>query len=316
MRLNARSPYLWRRINQSLQEKIETQANVFLFQSMHQAIFECLLGLHLRFSHKKKLVVQSGLGDHLEHSQVELAKVGVRFKEEWDEDLDKEEKACLAYVHDLDDALTGEIYDNLEVLRQLAQRKIYRIHIAHHLLNVTQSFTKKLTDYDIVIASVDHNRTLVFTGDKVILPILATSEWAWSQSDAEAQVVQTLSSATKMFPEEIKAFEAQLPEGVQPWFNEGISRLYDRSVIYLQGYDGEAMRQLLLRELGSDVDSSYVESLSLCRWENEFWFKQAQERGLSIEQMQGSLILDARLLNEDFLNLFNRCFEQLKELSS
>ena len=91
MRLDAQPPFLWRQINQVIKERLKSPNNVFLFRGMQHAVFETLMGLHLRFPHKRKLITEIGLGSHTRHVEMELAKMGVRFKESFEEDIAKEE---------------------------------------------------------------------------------------------------------------------------------------------------------------------------------------------------------------------------------
>lgn len=321
MRLNAQSPLVWRQINSVIKERLGTQSNVYLYRGMHQAIFETLLGLQMRFSHKRKLVVQSGFGDHLSQAEIEMAKLGVRFKEELDEDLAKEEKSCLAYVHDFDDALTGEIYDHIESLKKVSSTKIHRIHLAHHLFHVKKSFVKSLTEFDIIIASLSRDYALVFTGEKVVLPTLIVSQLPWSIEGDCLPVVQMIEKQENLFQPEIMQFEMALPEGVRRWFTaQPARRIYDRSVVILDGHDGEAMMSLLNEALGfQDAGlgmANKIEAPSLCRWQNETWFQQAEKMGRTVEELQGTVIIDGSIINTAFSQVFKSCLGKLRELSS
>lgn len=321
MRLDAQPPYIWRQINQVIKEKLGGSNQVFLYRGMHHAIFETLMGLHLRFTHKRKLVTEIGLGDHLSHSEVELAKLGVRFKTEFETDMAKEEKACLAYIHDLDDALTGELYNHIETLKKVAGGKIYRIHLAHHLFQVKKSFVKNLSEYDIIIVSLSRDYALVLCGEKVSFPLLSAPQLPWSiESDARA-VVQLMDKQVKLFQPEISQFESALPSKVRPWFRkQSARRIYDRAVVTLEGYDGAAMMSLLNQAL--KVESSplggdnAIETLSQCRWQNEVWYQQAERFDKTPEQIQGTIIISGALVNTALSQVFKECLQKLDKLST
>jgi hypothetical protein len=320
MRLDAKSPYIWRQINQLIKEKLGLQANVFLYRGLHQAVFETLLGLHLRFSHKRKVVVQSGFGDHFKQAEVELAKMGVRFKSEFEEDMAKEEKACLAYVHDLDDALTAEIYDHIETLKQVATSKTYRIHVAHHLFGMRQSFVKNLTEFDIIIASVTKDYALVFTGEKINLPLLSVTQLPWSLEEDAVSVLKALADTKSMYQPEISQFESALPEGVRPWFRtQQAKRIYDRAVVVMNEHDGEAMMKLMNNALQIEKSplgaDNPIETLSPARWQNELWLKQGEAFEKTPDQIQGTMIFDGKILNTAFSQVFKDCLNKLAILS-
>jgi len=111
-----------------------------------------------------------------------------------------------------------------------------------------------------------------------------------------------------------------LPPGVKPWFSDkSAKRIFDRSVVSLENHDGAAMMSLLNHAM--EVEKSPLggdnqfETTSLCRWQNESWFRQAEARGMTREQVQGTVIIDGRLMNAAFAQVFKECLEKLKALS-
>ncbi len=321
MRIDAQPPYVWRQMNQFVKDKLGSPNNVYIYRGMHHALFETLVGLHLRFSHKRKIVSHIGFGDHLAHVELEMAKMGVRFKNEFEEDINKEAKSVLAYVHDLDDALTGELYNNIETLKNLQEQKIYRVHLAHHLFGVRKSFVKNLSDYDIIIVSLNSGYSLVFTGKKVVLPFMTVPQLPWSIETDLVQVMKSIEIEVKMYQPEINQFETSLPGGVKSWFREtSARRIYDRAIVYMEDHDGAAMLELLKKAMNVDSNplgaDNKFETASLCRWQNEVWFQQAEAKGLLRQQMQGMVIIDGSVLNTAFSQVFKDCFQQLVKLST
>lgn len=321
MRFNAISPFVWREINQAIKDKLGVSSQVYTYRGMHHALFEICLGLQMRFGHKRKMVVQSGLGDHLAQTELELAKLGVRFKSFFEEDIQKEEKSCLAYIHDLDDALTGELYDHIETLKQIASTKIYRVHLAHHLFHIRKMFVKSLSEYDIIIVSLNQDYALVFTGEKITLPVLTVGQLAWSMERDGQVILDLIDKDVKLRQSEVVNFETALPAGIKPWFVEQpAKRIYDRSVVVFERHDGSAMMQLLEQTMQLEKQAlgahQSFEAASLCRWQNDSWFNQAETLAHTKNDLRGMLSIDAELLNPQFNQIFMTCFEALNKLSN
>lgn len=321
MRVDAQKPIEWRQINQKIQEKLNCNSKVYVYRGIHQALFETCLGLHLRFSHKRKVVAELGFGDHLKKTEVELAKLGVRLRNQFEEGIEKEEQSTLAYIHDLDDSLSAELYDHIETLKGVAPTKMYRIHIAHHLFHIKKTFIQKLTDYDIMVCALNEEYALVFTGEKIVLPTLTVGQLAWNLKRDVANVIELISSDAPTNQSAIQEFEQSLPDGVKPWFDqETAKRIYDRSVVILDGHDGSAMVELLSEELGLKIGEpgakNALESVSYCRWQNESWFEQAPFYSRTENDLRGMLIIDGQIIDGQFKEAFSKCLQKLKELSS
>jgi hypothetical protein len=321
MRINGQAHFQWQEINKRIRAELGCQSKVFVFASFHQALFEVCMGLHLRFPHKKKIVAEMGLGDHFRFTEVELARHGVRTRPQLDlAAIDEEQKQILAYVHDMDDALTAEMYDHLDNLKAIAATKIVRVHLAHHLMQERSSFVNKLSDLDIVIAALDYNLALVFTGEKLSFPLLGTSQMSWCKDRDMDSILKRLRPPCPTFEKSILSFESQLPEGVEPWFPDPKhKRLFDRSLIYLPDHDGSAMVDLLLENLNlssaTPGEHCLLESASYARWQNEQWFERVEEQGRDWNQLRGMVMIHGSLLTKDFAEVFKKSLSQLKELS-
>lgn len=320
MRIDGLNPNTWRNLNQKVQENLGADSKVFVYPGIHHALFEICLGLHLRLPQKRKIVSETGWGDHLRHTEIELAKLGVRFKSTFEESMAQEEKATLAYVHDLDDSFTGELFDHSATLKSMAESRIHRIHIAHHLFQFNKSLVKKLGDYDIFICGLNENYALVFTGEKVSLPSLTVSQLPWSLETDGNQISHLLKQAGKEYPKEIQNFEANLPQDLEVWFDKSKSnRIFDRALVIVKNQDSSALQELLVDEMGFDLtapgEDILVESPSFCRWANEVWFDQAAKFQRSREQIQGLLIVKGEAINADFAKKLERSLAKLKAIS-
>lgn len=320
MRIDAQVSHDWNKINQGIKEKLECQSKVYLYPGLNFALYEICLGLHLKYSHKRKIVKEMGLGNHLRKIELEMAKLGVRFKDDFEDDMKKEEKACLAYVHDLDDALTGELFDHIETLKKIASTKMYRIHVAHHLFHTRRTFVQNLSEYDIIVASLDPGHALVFTGEKVSLPTLTVEQIPWNFDRDFKKVIQAIDRKSSLYQKEITEFEKTLPMGATPWFSKNMQkRIFDRSVVVINDADGSAFVDLLHNSLESKKkypgEHQDFESTSFCRWHNDSWFKQAPDFDRSPEELRGLVAIDGRVLHAAFQECFNQCLKQIRSLS-
>ena len=133
----------------------------------------------------EKIIANMGLGSHLHTTQLEMAKLGVRFKPQFDADLDKECKASLAYISDWDDALTAERYNRSETLDKIENKSIFRIHILHHMFYFHREIIEQVKPHDIFICSLSKDLALIFTGEKVSLPQLSGGELYWGQEHVD-----------------------------------------------------------------------------------------------------------------------------------
>lgn len=320
MRVDGKDPFVWDQLNQKVKTELGCESKVLVFKGLHQALFEVCLGLHLKYSHKRKIVAQIGLGDHLRDTELELAKLGVRIKDKFDEDMAKEEKATLAYIHDLDDSLNGELYNHIDTLKEISSTKIFRIHIAHHLFHFKKSFVQKLSEFDMCICSLDRDYALVFCGDKVSLPSLSVSQLPWDLNKDGEKLSQILNSGIKEKQKEVIAFESSLPEGVKPWFTVAPARrIYDRAVIMFKDVDAFAFMELFSKEHGVNLQQpgqkGMFETSSYCRWQNDIWFNQAKYFSRTAEDMRGLLCIDAAAIDVEFTKKFIQTFENIKSLS-
>lgn len=320
MRFDCQSPFTWEHLNKKVRQTLGCQSNVFVYRGTHQALFETCLGLHLRFSHKRKLIAEVGLGDHYKNLEVEMAKLGVRFKSRFEDEMEKEVKQSLVYIHDLDDSLTAELYNHIETLKKLATTKLYRIHIAHHLFLQKKTFIQKLSDFDIIICALNQKYALVFTGEKVVLPVLTVGQLSWDLERDYLEILPFIDSDQKSYQPEISEFEANLPEGLLPWFQTEDKRIFDRSVVVLKNDDASALLELMAEE-GIKAEGlgchNPIEAASYCRWENQTWFDQASQFSRTEEDMRGLLAISGETLTDpNFKQKLTSALEKLHKLST
>ncbi|MCJ8276282.1 MAG: hypothetical protein HRT44_13380 [Bdellovibrionales bacterium] len=254
MRVDGKDPFVWNQLNQLIKAQLGCESKVMVFRGLHQAIFETCLALHLKFGHKRRIVAQMGFGDHMRETELELAKLGVRIKDNFEEDMVKEEKANLAYIHDLDDSLTAELYNHIDTLKKVSETKMYRIHVAHHLFHYKKTFIQKLSEYDMIICSLDKYYSLVFCGEKVSLPQLSVRYVPWDLQKDGAEIMKLLKKDNKEMKNEVVKFESSLPQGVEPWFTKmPASRIYDRAMVIFKDIDAHAFMELFQMQSDSEL---------------------------------------------------------------
>ena len=61
MRIDGNQPYAWDEVNGLAQRALGLENTVQVFRGTSHALFEICLGLHLKFSHKRKIVAQFGI---------------------------------------------------------------------------------------------------------------------------------------------------------------------------------------------------------------------------------------------------------------
>ncbi len=318
MRINSEPAYIWRKLNESVQNLLGCESKVYIYPNSKTALLDISMGLHLRLGHKKKMIVQLGLGDHGKSVEFELSRLGVRFKKNLEDDLPQEEKQVLAYVHDLDDAVTAQLFDNIEILKILAPTRIYKIHLAHHLFRFNKNFVQKLSDLDVIVANLSEDYTLVFTGEKSVVQPMMAENLGWNLDLDLQKITQELQKVEPTYQEAILHFENNLPAGITPWFTNGTHRLYDRSAIVVNEGDGSAFIELLSQSLNIPIkaagSSQLLEATSPCRWSHSF--NTPPTSTSEIEKLRGLVIIHGSLINEGFLKAIEKTLTQLIQLSS
>ena len=317
MRISSRVPYAWDQINSVASQLVDFDGSVKVYRGLPHALFEVCMGLHLRFTHKRKIVAQLGWGDHMHTTMLELAKLGVRVKDSFDEDMKKEEKAVLAYVFDRDDALTAELYDR-PILQSMGESRIFKVHIYHHQYFYDHSFLKNIGEYDIAICSLTNDYALVFAGAKANLPNLSANEIGWGSLQRE-RLTTFMNRKGVQKKDEILAFEKSLPEACTQWFDHD-RRLFDRAVVTFTGVDGSAFVDIFCQQNGFPIldpgEFVSLESASYCRWNNKHWFDQCEQRGRTLDQLRGFVSFSAGLVDADLPKKVQKTLEEIESLST
>lgn len=324
MAVSGQHPHSWDRLNKELQKALAVENPVMLFHTPAQALLESLLYLQLTFSHKKKILSALGPGGHGVRAQMELARLGVRFKKESGEDPASEKKSLLATLWDGDNALTGEKYSTPEFLNTFGGDDVYTISLFHHQW---PQHLGAVDEKEIRLLRLNENYTVALLGSKVSWKGFVSPTLHWGCAD-EVALQQCLKEPPREDKEKVIAFEKGLcahpdfSQSWRPWFQEGSDqRYFDRASFLIKGHDGGAFVDLFhekfqipKRPLGA---SGVLESLSFSRWQNSFWLEQSKDWGRSPENLKASVFVPLELIEKesDLLDKMGTVFRELKKLS-
>jgi len=320
MAISGQLLYQWEKLNSSIQEKLKlSETSALVFHSPSHALYECLMSLHLKFSHKRKIVAFLGQGDHGKMAQMEIAKLGVRFKDQFEDDLEKEKKMVLCTLSDGDNALTGEIFDSPDFLEKQKNMDLFMIKIFHHMW---PKHLENIQEKEIRILRLSRNHTIALLGSKVSLNGLGASTLNWNCQDYAA-IEEALNQRPKEDKKTIQDFETQFSQDNhwEKWFSDNTGRYFDRCFLKLKGLDGGAFISLFNEQQGSSElplgSSQTLESLSFSRWQNQNWLDQGEQFGCTAQDIKESVIIPLSLIESDaeLLPKMKEVALKLKELS-
>ena len=317
MPINLKPSADWYQLNQWVQTQLSSPHSVCVFPGIHHALMELCLSMHLRFTHRRKLVVNMGFGDHLKGAELELARLGVRFKDSFDEDLKKEEKSCLAFIYDEDDLVTSEILQNEQAVDKIRSTKILRVRINHNGFRSGSLDLEALDDNEILVASLSPDYAIVVGGSKAPTPNLTVASLPWGDHRHQENLSKIFSTTRTEYHQAVSELEAQLPEEIVPWFTrDGSKRRFDRSVFVLKHHDGSAFRSLFLRDQDGTSKNSFVETTSQGRWDSDICFRQAESKDRSLEELRGLVVIDGSQISSETLPKIKEILAELNTLSS
>ena len=322
MRVSAKHSHDWHEINNRVQEELVCKIPVKVSPGLHQALFQVGLSLSLLFPKKKKIVSQMGFGKHLSQLELWFARQGVSFKDVWTEEPLEGAKDTLAYIHDVDDALTAQMYNHLEVLRWInsSSTPIVCVHVVHHLFHFQRNFVNSLQDWDILVASISPNCALIFLGKALENLDLSLIFFPWSLSKDGDLILKVLRENRVQDKKRVLDFESSLPKDIHPWFESDSSRIYDRSVVCLENMDAFSFMELWSEKketpLSSPGFSSLFEVASPYRWNHEDWLALPKGSTRSLKDVQELLCIDLQVLEEEFMESFHQIIMEVKSLST
>lgn len=287
--IDLRKPYQWEDLNESLKEQFHTPNQVRVYQSLSQALLETAMGFQSLYSHKRLFSYSQGLGTHADEALLFLSRQGIKGTEAAKETV-WDDKKTLFCMLDLDDALTGEIYETPPTLDE----KIFRISVLHY----QHFFEKKLSDpleNEVRVFSFANGAIALHGKRCVSLQSVLASTLNWSAWKNEFSF--PLNKVQD--PAWVQKLESQTIAESKPLLSSSVKRFYDRAILYWTDIEGEALRQILLND--HQIPAQQMESLSLSRWNELKLIAQFEKRGWSPEMFRGTLLLSCELASDKAL---------------
>jgi hypothetical protein len=282
--IDLKKPYLWDSINDQIKEKLSTPLSVRFYQSLSQALLETVMAFQNLYSHKRQFNFLMGLGTHADEALLFLSRQGIKAIDLRTEIL-SDDKKTLFCVQDLDDAITAESYRDFYPIDE----KIFRVNISHHL----HAFEKNLPEVretDVLIMNFGDHGAVALHGKRCSsLPSALAPTLAWSHQP-QPQIPWEIQQQN---PAWVAQIESSGIAGSNVLPNLSAKRIFDRALLTWLDLEGEALRQILIRD--ENINPNHLESLSLSRWNELKLIPQFEKRGWSAEMFRGTLILSAEL---------------------
>lgn len=281
--ISLQKPFQWEEANDTAKAILGLDVSVKVFQSLPQAIFEITNSLQALYSFKKQYYHQLGFGTHADEALISLSKQGTKGIEILAGQIPViDDKKTLFILNDVDDAITGAIYQDPQAPTSLA---VFRILVSHSYHRV-KGLPVALGDWDIHVLLHQDQSAVALLGRRaqnLAMPLSSVLPWS-------AQAF----TAFKSRDEEVAAvtsFEAASPAGAQSFFTTSVPRLMDRALVWWPDLDASAVREILIAEHG--FSASQVECVGLSRWNEARLLNQFVKRGFSADQFRGLLLLSA-----------------------
>jgi len=291
---------------------------VRLVPGISYGLNEVVKGIVRMFPHKKSYALIKGTGPYWTELIYWLSVEGlspqffdiknINQSGEWIESLNKD---TLFLLDSLNDPITAQVFSLTELHQQLHARKIFSISVDHFALEQAVA----LNPFEVRVLKNPNNLATLLMGSRStrIQPLVAgTSDWF--STGAMLEGLNSYSEHQMM----VKDFESRLEEGFLPLLNKNTKRIYDRAVIYHPQIDGQAVMEALGRELNLKWNTpgleDRVETLSLCRWNALKDFDWYEAQGISLENLSGTLIIDAQFLTPQVSLSLWSAVQKIKEL--
>jgi hypothetical protein len=122
-------------------------------------------------------------------------------------------------------------------------------------------------------------------------------------------------------PRRVLDFENSAPARAKALFqNQDAGRTFDRAAVYFEDMDGYAFLDELARQMGEPLKAPghewRFETTSLSRWGGIRTMDWLKAQGLTPEQSRGLVVIDARLLDTRFEQLFSSARESVLRLQN
>lgn len=325
MRVDLQIPDTWDVVNQSYRQALalgEGGYSVQTYLGLRHALWEICGQLSQLFPNRKTIGYFSRAVPVFESVAVAMSREEYTVKVLREEDLNNPAawlepvaKELLFLVTEADDPVTGALYEFPQLDEVLKDKRIFRLVISHAMHTCVPLTPPRALEARLLSLRAD--RTVALLGERVKVqpPIASGLSWAAiSPNAARADLACVDSGEYETMRTRVEAFERSLPAGAVRILDPSKPRLFDRAVFAYRDIDGLALITELARELACDMrapgERGWLETASLCRWQDERVLRGLGDRGLvardtisnsklTPELIRGLVILSAESLVGD-----------------
>ena len=311
----------WTVLNLKLEEALGMDAprsSLKLYQGLHHALMEVVMGLAKQFPFKKDIYYWKGIDPFLEPVAMALAREGYKVTplnleqitnpDSWMNTLPKD---TLMVILPEDDPLLGKLHPIQAVTEKLKDQKIFSVKLAHHAFHY-RPWPTTLNKFQVEIYAINSHLTLAFLGERARFGDWMSEGLIWKGDEVE--VIKKLRPEKTIDANKITAFEKSLAPDFTPLFKTE-DRLLDRAVFYREDMDGlaliESLAELLKTELLPPGEETRFETPSLSRWGGLRTMDWLKAFSLTPNQIRGLVILSSDLINPDLRSLLSKAKDEV-----
>lgn len=311
---------LWHEKNQTMQASLKLTLNeqgLYVFKDLHLALLEMLWSYSRQYMIRKKIYWIKGLSPYFPSCLELFMGMGYEVHEldyrqaftdrQWIEKLDH---TVLAVLLAKDVPFVGYVFDWSEILKQIAEKRVFQIEIAHNYQYIhgispaNNPFHIQLYDF------IGQGAVCVFGKRAQFEPVITTGmNWEGFSLDASYEVGQRPEDR-----QQVENFEKQLP--ALSWrIDPSQKRLYDRAVFSWRDMDATALRALLLEKV-PDLKPGEIQTTSLSTWGGLKTMNWLLPIGLDLEILRGLTVIDQQRLSDQLLHELMVCRSEILSLQS
>lgn len=313
MRVDVPRPDAWGRISETYRAGLgrcadalkDPALNVQIYAGVGHAVGEISKALAKLFTHKKTIAIVQGTDPAFTPVAMQFSEEGYVVKTISPDDAVKPETWAplmdeLLFVLTCDDdPVTGRLYPFDAV--GFGSKRVFRIHVKHE--SHRWAPMERPTPFVVQIWSLAPDRALIIAGERCRIEPQLAPQFHWAQesaADIDARFATVPTEQAKAREASVKAFEAALPAGFKAYFKPDEPRLFDRTVIYHEDYDGSAvideLASTMQLKLAPPGERSPLESTSACRWESPRFYDWLLARGETDATARGLVIVSSDLI--------------------
>ncbi len=326
MLIDVRRPEMWGELNDKVKDllRLPEAVRCQCYQGLGHAVFEITQSTAQFMSHKKSVAFIKGqtpvFDDLLAYYYKETYQVNVishlqmQSVSEWVENLNKDTNFV---VFSEDHPVTGEFYSFTEELDELLNKKrIWSIRISH-FSHLTKTSTE-LRPYSVRLCSYTPDVAVALIGQRYRSPSLVAHNMHW-HTEEFIRSMQNASLGHREDQPSVQKFESEIGARAKVYFQNSSLRLFDRSVVYFQDVNAEAVAQRLFQKLNLTPEEGWqlVSTTNMCHWTGMKMFKHWWEPTPQAEMLRGLLVIGTQALAiKDFAKLLISSYEEILKQQS